>query len=57
MVIGKTMRGTTYFASVLFNSAIYKYAKKRGLWYYRLLLSQQFIFNYLFILKLFTVFT
>ena len=42
MVIGKTMRGTTYFASVLFNSAIYKYAKKRGLWYYRLLLSQQF---------------
>ena len=42
MVIGKTMRGTGAFASILLNSAIYKYAKNRGVWYYRLLLSQQF---------------
>ena len=42
MVIGKTMRGTGAFASLLLNSAGYKYAKNRGVWYYRLLLSQQF---------------
>ena len=42
MVIGKTMRGTGAFASLLLNSAVYKYAKNRGVWYYRLLLSQQF---------------
>jgi hypothetical protein len=42
MVIGKTMRGTGAFASILLNSAIYKYAKNRGVWYYRILLSQQF---------------
>ena len=42
MVIGKTMRGTGAFASILLNSAVYKYAKNRGVWYYRLLLSQQF---------------
>ena len=42
MVIGKTMKGTGAFASLLLNSAVYKYAKNRGVWYYRLLLSQQF---------------
>ena len=36
------MRGTGAFASILLNSAVYKYAKNRGVWYYRLLLSQQF---------------
>ena len=42
MVIGKTMKGTGWVASAIFRSAIYKYAKNRGVWYYRLLLSQQF---------------
>ena len=42
MVIAKTMKGTGWFASVIFRSAIYKYAKNRGVWYYRILLSQQF---------------
>ena len=41
-MIGRTMRGTGAFASILLNSAVYKYAKNRGVWYYRLLLSQQF---------------
>ncbi len=41
-MISKTMRGTGAFASILLNSAVYKYAKNRGVWYYRLLLSQQF---------------
>jgi len=41
-MISKTMRGTGAFASILFNSAVYKYAKNRGVWYYRILLSQQF---------------
>ena len=41
-MIGRTMRGTGAFASILLNSAIYKYAKNRGVWYYRILLSQQF---------------
>ena len=41
-MIGRTMRGTGAFASLLLNSAVYKYAKNRGVWYYRLLLSQQF---------------
>ena len=41
-MIGRTMRGTGAFASILLNSAVYKYAKNRGVWYYRILLSQQF---------------
>ena len=41
-MIGRTMRGTGAFASLLLNSAVYKYAKNRGIWYYRILLSQQF---------------
>jgi|TARA_R100000501_G_scaffold17975_2_gene35496 hypothetical protein len=42
MVIAKTMKGAGWFASAIFRSAIYKYAKDRGVWYYRILLSQQF---------------
>ena len=42
MVIAKTMKGTGWIASAIFRSAIYKYAKNRGVWYYRILLSQQF---------------
>ena len=42
MVIAKTMKGTGWIASAIFRSAVYKYAKDRGVWYYRILLSQQF---------------
>tara|TARA_R100001244_G_scaffold33386_1_gene31215 strand:- start:279 stop:701 length:423 start_codon:yes stop_codon:yes gene_type:complete len=42
MVIAKTMKGTGWIATAIFRSAIYKYAKDRGVWYYRILLSQQF---------------
>ena len=36
------MRGTMYAGSFLANSTVWRYAKKRGLWYYRLLLSNRF---------------
>jgi hypothetical protein len=42
MVIAKTLKGTAWIGAALFNSKVYKYAKNRGVWYYRLLLSQQF---------------
>ena len=50
MVIGATMRGTTWFTKTLFRSAAYKfaakkavpYAKRRIIWYYRILLSEDF---------------
>ena len=42
MVIAKTMKGTASIGAMLLNSSVMKYAKKRGVWYYRLLLSQQF---------------
>ena len=41
-MISKTMRGTMYAGSFLANSTVWRYAKKRGLWYYRLLLSNRF---------------
>ena len=41
-MIAKTMKGTASIGAMLLNSSVMKYAKKRGVWYYRLLLSQQF---------------
>jgi hypothetical protein len=40
-MIARTMKGTGWIASAIFRSAVYKYAKDRGVWYYRILLSQQ----------------
>lgn len=42
MVVARTLKGTATIGAVLFNSKIYKYAKRRGLWYYRLFLSEKF---------------
>ena len=50
MVIGATFRGTTWFTKTVFRSAAYKfatktavpYAKRRIIWYYRILLSEDF---------------
>ena len=41
-MIARTMRGAMYAGSFLANSTVWRYAKKRGLWYYRLLLSNRF---------------
>ena len=41
-MISRTMRGAMYAGSFLGNSTVWRYAKKRGLWYYRLLLSNRF---------------
>ena len=41
-MIARTMRGAMYAGGFLGNSTVWRYAKKRGLWYYRLLLSNRF---------------
>ena len=41
-MISRTMRGAMYAGGFLGNSTVWRYAKKRGLWYYRLLLSNRF---------------
>tara|TARA_R100001143_G_scaffold49400_1_gene44371 strand:- start:338 stop:694 length:357 start_codon:yes stop_codon:yes gene_type:complete len=42
MVIARTVKGTAAIGAVMFNSKIYKWAKRRGVWYYRLFLSEKF---------------
>jgi len=41
-MITKAFRSTAYASSFIFKSSAYRFAKKRGVWFYRLLLSQQF---------------
>ena len=41
-MITKTFKGAAFASSFVFKSSAYRFAKKRGVWFYRLLLSQQF---------------
>ena len=41
-MITKTFKGGMWISSTLFNSKVFRYVKKRGVWYYRILLSEQF---------------
>tara|TARA_R110002110_G_scaffold368820_1_gene578665 strand:+ start:136 stop:504 length:369 start_codon:yes stop_codon:yes gene_type:complete len=41
-MISKTFKGGMWISSTLFNSKVFRYVKKRGVWYYRILLSEQF---------------
>ena len=41
-MIRKTFKGGMWVSSTLFNSKVFRYVKKRGVWYYRILLSENF---------------